>query len=275
MSKYITSDLDLIGVLQAAEETDLAIISDYITDSGKGRISLDSSVCAQLEASKRSGSLKQHTDILAQEIQEFGGNTIMNFFRGKGVPYSEIVEDVAQHFKIKFEEGESTERLETKILFAVAIKAMEKMSPDEQRDFASNISGGRVLGVGPGVIATLQAAVLAGGFGAYMLAATVANATAKQLLGRGLTLAANGALMRGIGAFAGPIGWAVTVIWALFDLASPAYRVTVPCVLQIAYLRQKSKEAKQPACATCGTALLPQQKFCPECGTPARVLLAQ
>lgn len=275
MNSHIASDLSLISVLKTAEEADLAIISDYITDSGKGRISLDSSVRARLEEFKQSGSLKQCTGVLAREIQEFGGNTIMNFFRGKGAPYPEIVEDVAGHFRVNFDEGESTEVLETKILFVVALKAMEKMSPDEQRDFAIKISGGKVTGIGPGVIAALQAAVLAGGFGTYMLAATVANAAAKQLLGRGLALAANGALMRAIGAFAGPIGWAVTVIWALFDLASPAYRVTVPCVLQVAYLRQKSKESKQPACASCGTALLPQQKFCPECGAPVRVLLAQ
>ncbi|MDZ5455659.1 YaaW family protein [Azohydromonas lata] len=244
MSKYITTDLDLIGVLQTAEESDLTIISDYITDSGKGRISLDSSVRAYLEVCRQSNALSENINVLAKEIQDFGGNTIMNFFRGKGVPYPEIVEDVASHFKVKADKTESTESLETKILLAVAVKAMEKMSPTEQRDFASKISGGRVVGAGPGVIDALQAAVVAGGYGTYMLAAAVANGAAEQLLGRGLVLAANGALMRGIGAFAGPIGWAVTVIWALFDLASPAYRVTVPCVLQIAYLRQRSKETK-------------------------------
>ena len=39
--------------------------------------------------------------------------------------------------------------------------------------------------------------------------------------------------------FAGPVGWAVTAIWTIFDIASPAYRVTIPCVLHIAMLRQK------------------------------------
>lgn len=41
--------------------------------------------------------------------------------------------------------------------------------------------------------------------------------------------------------FAGPIGWALTGLWALMDIAGPAYRVTIPVVIQVAFLRAKLK----------------------------------
>ena len=35
----------------------------------------------------------------------------------------------------------------------------------------------------------------------------------------------------------GPIGWVITGLWTAIDLAGPAYRVTIPAVIQVAYLR--------------------------------------
>ena len=266
MKNHITDDHDLIDVIHSADESDLAILADFITDNNKGRVSLDTVIRGQLDTFKRNETLKKNADLLIKEIQEFGGNSIANFLRGNGVRYREIVEDVANHMKVSVEKKDNVEDLELKILLAVAIKSMENMSAEEQRDFLNNISGGKVL-FGPGLLAALQAAILAGGFGSYILATTVANAVARQLIGRGLAFAANPVLMRAIAAVAGPIGWAITAIWTAYDFASPAYRVTVPCVVQIAYMRQKAKEPQLPHCNQCGAGLTSGQQFCPECGT--------
>lgn len=267
MVKHVNSDRDLIDVVSLGTEDDLGILVDFITDNNNGRIALDSGIRGQLDSFKCNRALRAHFYLIAKEIQEFGGNSIANFFRGNGVCYREIVEDVAQHMKVSVEKTERVEDLEAKILLAVAIKSMERMSPDEQREFMGKVSGGKAAGIGPAAIAALQAAVLAGGFGSYVLAVTVANAVAKQLVGRGLAMAGNAALARGVAVFAGPIGWAITAIWAAFDMASPAYRVTVPCVIQIAYMRQKIRRDQMPHCKSCSEPLFSDQKFCSECGT--------
>ncbi|MFT1608869.1 DUF3944 domain-containing protein, partial [Enterobacter hormaechei subsp. steigerwaltii] len=44
---------------------------------------------------------------------------------------------------------------------------------------------------------------------------------------------------RTMGAFAGPVGWVLSSLWLLIDLAGPAYRVTLPSCIFIAYMRQK------------------------------------
>ena len=61
----------------------------------------------------------------------------------------------------------------------------------------------------------------------------------KALIGRGLSFAGNALLTRTMSILAGPIGWAITGVWTAVDIASPAYRVTVPAVIQVAFLRRK------------------------------------
>nr|WP_321317172.1 ubiquinol-cytochrome C chaperone family protein [uncultured Campylobacter sp.] len=49
-------------------------------------------------------------------------------------------------------------------------------------------------------------------------------------------------IARIVGIYAGPVGWAITGAWTAVDLASPAYRVTVPACLLIAKLRAESQQ---------------------------------
>ena len=91
------------------------------------------------------------------------------------------------------------------------------------------------------VAIALQVAIRNSGFVAYQIAVIVANAVAKMLLGRGLALATNAMLTRAVSIFAGPIGWILTGLWTFADLAGPAYRVTIPSVIYVAYMRLKSQ----------------------------------
>ena len=73
----------------------------------------------------------------------------------------------------------------------------------------------------------------------YKIAVIVANWVWRQLFNRGLSFAAGSSLTRILGMWAGPVGWSITILWSIFDIAGPAYRVTIPAVIQIALLRQK------------------------------------
>ena len=82
-------------------------------------------------------------------------------------------------------------------------------------------------------------AIGAGGFSTYRMAVIVANAVSKAVLNRGLTFAGNAALTRGIAVLSGPIGWVISAALTVPVVSGPAYRVTIPATLYIAYLRQK------------------------------------
>ena len=185
-------------------------------------------------------------DDIVYEIGRFGGNSMVNVFRGRGVPYAEIVRDVASHLKVTAEKEASVEALEGAILLKILDESIKKMSPDERAtledDFRRAGAKNVDLASGAPIAAVLaQAGVQVSGFLAYRTAAIVANAVAKLVLGRGLSLGANAALMKLIGFAAGPVGWAVSGGWTAIEVAGPAYRVTVPCVRHIALLRQQRK----------------------------------
>jgi hypothetical protein len=55
-------------------------------------------------------------DDLVSEICRFGGNSMVNVFRGGGVPYAEIVRDVASNLKVTAEKEASVEEVERAIL---------------------------------------------------------------------------------------------------------------------------------------------------------------
>lgn len=264
-------DLDL---LDSADVDDLIVLIDHITDKGECRISLSSDTCKTLTDAKAARSIPPGTRaLIAEELRRFGGNSFINLLRGgAGVPYKEIVCDVASHLKTDFRPAQSCGEIEIAAVNAVLAQSFSKMSEQEKADLFAEFGGTYAPGAGPAVMAALQAAIKASGFGAFKLAAVVANAVAKAILGRGLAFGATAGLMRGISVFAGPIGWAITAIWTAFDLGSPAYRVTVPCVIQIAYMRQK---AAYRSCPTCKAPAEAGKKFCGECGSPLALLLTQ
>ncbi len=255
-------DSELMSVLEHASNEDIGLLIDVITDNGKGRMSLDDEVMASLINVKNlvPYPLKQ---TIAEEIQKFGGNSLVSVFRGgKGVLYKEIVCDVASHVGANFNEKQDVAQIESSILLKIVEKSLDKMSEEEKKDFFDQF-GVRYEGVGPVAMAALIGVIRVSGFAFYKMATIVAQATAKALLGKGLTFVATGGLMRGISVFAGPVGWAITGIWTAFDLASPAYRITVPCVIQLAYMRQK---ALIQECPKCGAVVAKDMKFCSECG---------
>lgn len=265
-------DIDLISVLQSASFEDISILIDIITDSGKGRISLQDSSKDLLLKAKASGAIDEACKLcIAGEIQQFGGNSLVSIFRGgKGVLYKGIVCDVADHVGGNYKDKNDIGQIEGAILVKIVERSLVKMSEEEKTQFFDQfgvrymVSGAAASGAAGAVaMASLIIAIRSSGFASYRMATIVAQATAKALLGKGLTFAATGGLMRGVSVLAGPVGWAITGIWTAFDLASPAYRITVPCVIQLAYMRQK---ALIEECPKCGTVVHKGLKFCSECG---------
>ena len=74
------------------------------------------------------------------------------------------------------------------------------------------------------VIAALQMMILKTGFSPYKLSVIIANAVARALLGRGISVAGNAALTRAISVFAGPIGLALNAFWLAVDIAGGVRR---------------------------------------------------
>ncbi|MCP1660861.1 DUF3944 domain-containing protein [Neisseria perflava] len=178
---------------------------------------------------------------IAAEIQTFGGNTFATLARfGKGVLYREVLTDVADKFKVNYNKKSPVAKIEQALLMKVLEDSAEKMSAEDLAALAKEAGIAATANLSKdALLAILMTAFKAGGFQSYKLSLMVANATLRFLIGRGLAFAGNAALTRSLSILTGPIGWAITTVWTAVDLADPAYRVTMPAVLNVAILRQQ------------------------------------
>lgn len=278
-------------LIAESDNDDLCILTDYVTDGGDGRLSLSSETCkmlVQCRDHQSFGDAARRT--LADEILKFGGNTLTNFYRGmrtslgpgslldKILPdstatigYDEIVRDVASHMKVSTGKHDQVIDIESAIIRYLVGESVKKMDVATASEFTNDL-GGAFAKAAPVAAAATLAAGRAAGFATYRMTMIVANSVARSLTGRGLTLAVNASVSRTLGLALGPIGWVVTGLWTLADLSSPAYRVTVPCVIQLAYMRQKMiHKATTSTCGACGTFVDRHARFCPSCGQVAGV----
>ena len=237
-------DNDLI-FLRNAENSDLKVLVDYLTKRKDGETRLTEELTMTENYKKYyPDQLQLMADDIAEELQRYGGNTFMNILRGHGVEYRELLIGVCKKMDVNFNKKASIEMIEYNLLQKILLVSLENMSTEEMKKLLDEMN---IPNQGFGkqaFIAALQMTIKRGGFTAYKIAVIVANAVSKALLGRGLTLASNAALTRWLSVFAGPIGWSVTAIWTAIDIAGPAYRVTIPAVVQIAYMRIKMNSEK-------------------------------
>lgn len=185
---------------------------------------------------------QKYWEQIAAEIQCFGANTFATMFRGgKGVLYKEVLIDVCDKMKVNYNKDSSTEKIENNLLMKILTDALEKMTPEELKELAEAVGIENVSVMNAeAFVGVFQAVFRAGGFKSYQLTLIIVNAILKALIGRGLSFAGNAALTRTMAILIGPIGWVITGLWTAVDIASPAYRVTIPAVIQVAALRQKN-----------------------------------
>ena len=268
-------DDDLVPLLRKASSEDLAILVECIHRDRNEELS---SVPAFQETNPRAGDNiydgdhRVYADDIAAEIQRYCGNTISNAFRGgKGVPYIEAVRDVADHLKVNYNRNAAVDRIEREILLKVLETAYEKMSDEERRELLRELGVSNASGILPAVlpVMAIQRSLMKTGLVALALSAIVANAIVNALVKPtvvyGAGLAAGVVAPRAAPLLLGPVGWALSAGWAawsLYDLGGPAYRVLVPCVAHVAFLRQKLC-----SCQSCWEVQSATADYCQGCGT--------
>jgi uncharacterized protein YaaW (UPF0174 family) len=117
---------------------------------------------------------------------------------------------MAKRCGVKARCWDETAAIEERVLLAVLSKSYEGMTEEQRAKLLATLKIQRLPGVSdPDVAGTLQAA-----------------------------FAADTRFVKGLALFAGPIGWALDPTWGGLMVAGPAHRVTLPCVVQVALIRQ-------------------------------------
>ena len=185
----------------------------------------------------------KYWELIAAEIQCFGANTFVTMFRGgKGVFYREVLMDVCDKLKVNYSKDAKTAFIEDNLLLKILRDSLEKMSPEDLKALAKELNISDLNCSAEVLLGAFQTIFRAGGFKSYQLTLIIANAISRALFGKGLTFAANASLTKTMSILTGPVGWAITGAWTLMDIAGPAFRVTLPAIIQIAVLRKKHSQ---------------------------------
>lgn len=256
----------LEAICSVAEPEDLDVLVDYITDKGKGRLALDSGVCKQLNAARARHQYSQvDKGHIKQEILLFGGNSIANVSRSllRGismiplvgtsvgaalgpvsatVEYKTVLAEVAKQVGAPFKAEESIVDIEKSVLITIFKKGLDLSSTADKQKVLDALGMKKIEQLSSISMFSSSFWNAAG----LVIASTVANAVANQIVGSAVAAGAMAVAGRPLVALAGPVGIAVGGLWTLAGLSSPAYRVTLPCVVQIAYMRMKYLSLANP-----------------------------
>jgi len=216
MDLVVPRNRELADLLSRASSDDLNVLADLITDFGKGRIALDSSVKAIILKRKDLGDLQSIADVLESEIRGFGGNTVANIFRSNKVSYVDLAIDVAKDLG-----GKPTSHQDIFEIEGIAIERALLKFEDNSSDVATTSPTSLSAKLGPIISALVSTS------GSLMGTAATAGASgvAGFLGGRAASL------------IAPPLA-ALAAGTALYQASSPALRITTPAVLQIAKIRR-------------------------------------
>ena len=234
-------DIDL-EFLQNCTNADLRTLCDILTKDNEGNIRLSEKLTdTDSYYNCYPHNTKGMWQDIAAELQRFGGNTFLNLYRhGRGPAYESIVLDVCKKMEVEdITEHDTAEEMEQKLLFKLTETMISKLSEAELAQLMEELNIEKRSYKKQGVMAALLVAKAVNKKLFYKMMTYIFRFVSEMLVGRGIMAAGAGLIARGTQFLLGPAGWIICGAWTAWDIAGPAYRVTIPAVLQVSYMRMK------------------------------------
>ncbi|MGX3067349.1 DUF3944 domain-containing protein, partial [Ursidibacter arcticus] len=224
-------DLEFLGTCSSEELNDLVYL---LTHDKDGETRFTESLTTNEKYKRYYPNHNLYWKEIAEEIQLFGGNSISNFVRGgknlfdpmrmifaisgmrkslrgmeifgdndqstlaEGVLYKEVLCDVCDKMKVNYNKNSSAKQIEQNLLMKILEKALDEMEPEELEQLSKELGLNNQNKPTPQAMMGMFMAIFKmGGFKSYQLTVAIVNAVLKALIGRGLSLAGNAALVRG------------------------------------------------------------------------------
>ena len=183
--------------------------------------------------------MKQICKEIVHEFQLFGGDTVANALRGHGVLYREILKDVCDRNKVNYNKDSSTERIEMCFVQRVLDDALDKMEDSELKEVAKDL---QIDATKCNNANALKDAIVMVGLSPNFVSKIIAICTKAIVPRVGIALggAAVGQVLARLVPIINVIAWGLLVK----EVTGPAYRVTMPGVMMIIYMRRKWQDAQ-------------------------------
>ncbi|WP_105264926.1 DUF3944 domain-containing protein [Pseudoalteromonas sp. T1lg76] len=243
MAKKYRQDNDL-EFFKLADNEMLGVLVKYLTEDKDGERRVTEQLTNKEAFKQCNDDYHQVWQLIATELQCFGGDTLVNVFRGGGVSYKEILTDVCDRLSVKYDSQQPTLEIEDLLLQKFFKDSWESMS-DEDRNETLGILDVDSSMSQSSAFEYIYQNLGKQGYLTYQVALLVAAAFAQNMIGRSAALGVTQFVAgRTASVFFGPVGIILAGFASLPLISGPAYRVTVPAVVQIAAMRKQllSKE---------------------------------
>lgn len=228
---------DDLAFLAKASNDDLLVLCDIVTKERDGSFRITETL-SETRAYRRyyPTDIRKMLPELLHEFRLFGGNSVLNFFRGEGPEYFEILCDVASKCKVSsYRNAGCSETVEELLLGKIVREAFGKLPDEKLSQLMQEVGAGvRRFSRRSGIM-SLERRCKDGSPQGFMLLTYVVSVAMSQFSERNIEIPSGVALLPPTAIMLGPL----SLLVGLVSIAGPAYSVTVPGVLYIAYLRQK------------------------------------
>lgn len=241
MAIKFREDADL-QVLASANKDDLKVLVDYLTLDKDGKTRLTEELLDDEAFKKANGDFPKAWKSIAAELQLFGGDTMANMIRGHGVSYHEILCDVCDRLKISINKKAKAYEIENAVLKKMVESAWKDLSPDARTQWASSMD---INGVASNaMLDNIIHAILKNPLASYQASAILSGGMAYAIFGNiaryvGMEAALSIVGGRAVFGMLGPLGLLLGGLFTLPTITGPAMRVTIPSVIQVAFIRRK------------------------------------
>lgn len=239
-------DKDLTPLLHRCDNTDLEPLVNIITTAPSQTLTI------RERYRTHNGDHRTYIDEIVYEITSFGGNSLANLVRGRGVPYAEMVRDVARTLSITPLVTDITATLEEKIVLKVLEINYRQMSEEDRIALAELIDVDGISNGADGEFPEEEVSRRLGDAATSLIGDRIQNAidlaARSTMIRRTLLSTARAALAKiGTLSFGGPISWAAGIGQTVYELFGPNNTIAIGLIAQIALLRQKYAQIERDA----------------------------
>ena len=231
------TDKDL-RFLSSCENEDLRVLCDILTHDRLGNIRITEQLTSTDEYNRNyPEDMLFLVPQISNELLKYGSNTLATFWHNEPDSYQTVLHRVCKQMDVRTMEQDSVAKMEHNLLTTLCQDTLNKMSERELRLLANENGIPDKTLTRQALTAALLMAIRTSRAVLTRIAARVIQYIVEIVTIRGVATAGIETATRAVSSALGPIGWIALGAWTVYDISSPAYRVCVPAVLQVAYMR--------------------------------------
>ena len=243
-SRHADTSMDKdLRFLAHCENSELKKLCDILTHDEDGNLRFTESLTAtDSYLENYPENMSSMAPAVADELLRFGSNSIATAIRHNTPDsYETVVRRVCRQMGVSVGKYDNAVTMEHALLEDLCESGLKSLTLEELRDVADQLEipskGLKKQAIAAAILAAMRISPIL----FRRVAVSMTYEFLSFVIGRGAAIVGARSLQRSIGALAGPLGWVILAGWAAWDIASPAYRVCVPAVIQVALMRPQAE----------------------------------